>query len=94
MHRPGFPVHHSQVWPVPVGWPLSPPELFSPAHVGLVLRGLALATVQSGANLAVSVLVGIVWTAVSPAVAFGILAAAMIVSVPLILASRTGSTTS
>ena len=55
------------------------------------LRGSAfglLATVQAGANLIASAVAGILWTAVSPAAAFGFLAAAMIVSVPLILASR------
>ena len=54
------------------------------------LRGSAfglLATAQAGANLAASAIAGILWTAVSPAAAFGFLAAAMIISVPLILAS-------
>ena len=55
------------------------------------LRGSAfglLATVQAGANLAASAIAGILWTAVSPAAAFLFLTAAMIISVPLILASR------
>ncbi len=55
------------------------------------LRGSAfglLATVQAGANLAASAVAGILWTAVSPAAAFGFLAAAMIIAVPLVLASR------
>jgi MFS family permease len=54
------------------------------------LRGLAfglLATAQAGANLAASAIAGIVWTAVSPSVAFLFLAGAMIIAVPLILAS-------
>jgi hypothetical protein len=55
------------------------------------LRGSAfglLATAQAGANLAASAVAGILWTAVSPAAAFLFLAAAMAVSVPLILTSR------
>ena len=55
------------------------------------LRGSAfglLATVQAGANLAASAVAGILWTAVSPAAAFGFLAAAMVIAVPLVLASR------
>jgi len=55
------------------------------------LRGSAfglLATVQAVANLAASAVAGILWTAVSPAAAFLFLAVAMIISVPLILASR------
>ena len=40
------------------------------------------------ANLAASAVAGILWTAVSPAAAFGFLAAAMIIAVPLVLASR------
>ena len=59
----------------------------APAH----LRGSAfglLATVQAGANLAASALAGILWTAISPAAAFIFLAAAMIIAVPLIIASR------
>jgi len=60
------------------------------------LRGSAfglLATVQAGANLAASAVAGILWTAVSPVAAFLFLAAAMIVSVPLILTSRSRHTT-
>jgi len=55
------------------------------------LRGSAfglLATAQAGANLIASAAAGILWTAVSPAAAFSFLTAAMIISVPLILASR------
>ena len=55
------------------------------------LRGSAfglLATAQAGANLAASAVAGVLWTAVSPAAAFLFLAAAMIISVPLILASK------
>ena len=55
------------------------------------LRGSAfglLATIQAIANLAASALAGVLWTAVSPAAAFGFLAAAMIIAVPLVLASR------
>ncbi len=55
------------------------------------LRGSAfgmLATAQAGANLAASAIAGILWTAVSPEAAFVFLAAAMIISVPLIMASR------
>jgi MFS family permease len=55
------------------------------------LRGSAfgmLATVQAGANLAASAIAGILWTAVSPVAAFLFLAGAMIVAVPLILASN------
>ena len=54
------------------------------------LRGSAfglLATVQAGANLVASAVAGILWTAVSPVAAFLFLAAAMIISVPLIVAS-------
>ena len=57
------------------------------------LRGSAfgfLATAQAAANFAASAIAGILWTAVSPAAAFVFLAAAMIISVPLILASRPG----
>jgi hypothetical protein len=57
----------------------------------ITLRGSTfglLATTQAGANLAASAIAGILWTAISPAAAFGFLAAAMVVSVPLILASR------
>jgi len=55
------------------------------------LRGSAfglLATAQAAANLAASALAGIIWTAISPAAAFLFLTAAMIIAVPLILASR------
>jgi MFS family permease len=55
------------------------------------LRGSAfglLATAQAGANLAASAVAGVLWTAVSPAAAFIFLATAMIISVPLILASK------
>ncbi len=55
------------------------------------LRGSAfglLATAQAGANLAASALAGILWTAVSPAAAFLFLTAAMIIAIPLVLASR------
>ena len=55
------------------------------------LRGSAfglLATAQAGANLIASALAGVLWTAVSPAAAFLFLAGAMIVAVPLILASN------
>jgi MFS family permease len=55
------------------------------------LRGSAfglLATAQAAANLAASAVAGILWTAVSPAAAFLFLTAAMIIAVPLILASR------
>jgi len=55
------------------------------------LRGSAfglLATAQAGANFIASAVAGILWTAVSPAAAFLFLTAAMIISVPLILASR------
>ena len=54
------------------------------------LRGSAfglLATAQAGANLLASAVAGVLWTAVSPAAAFIFLAAAMTISVPLILAS-------
>lgn len=47
-----------------------------------------LATAQAGANLAASAVAGIPWTAVSPAAAFLFLAAAMAVSVPLIVTAR------
>ena len=55
------------------------------------LRGSAfglLATAQAGANLAASAVAGVLWTAVFPGAAFLFLAAAMIISVPLIMASR------
>ena len=55
------------------------------------LRGSAfglLATAQAGANLAASAVAGILWTAVSPGAAFLYLTAAMIISVPLIMASK------
>ena len=55
------------------------------------LRGSAfglLATAQAGANFAASAIAGLLWTAVSPGARFLFLAAAMIISVPLILASR------
>ena len=55
------------------------------------LRGSAfglLATAQAGANFIASAVAAILWTAVSLAAAFLFLAAAMIISVPLILASR------
>ena len=55
------------------------------------LRGSAfglLATAQAGANFAASAVAGVLWTAVSPAAAFIFLATAMIISVPLILASK------
>ena len=55
------------------------------------LRGSAfglLATAQAGANLGASAIAGLVWTTVSPAAAFLFLAGAMIIAVPLILASR------
>jgi MFS family permease len=54
------------------------------------LRGSAfglLATAQAAANLAASAVAGILWTAVSPAAAFLFLTAAMVLAVPLILAS-------
>jgi MFS family permease len=53
------------------------------------LRGSAfglLATVQSSGNLIASSVAGILWTAVSPRVAFLILASAMIIAAALILA--------
>lgn len=55
------------------------------------LRGSAfglLATVQAGANLAASAVAGILWTTVSPVAAFLFLTAAMVIAVPLVLASR------
>ncbi len=55
------------------------------------LRGSAfglLATAQAVANLTASAVAGILWSAVSPTAAFVFLAAAMAVSVPLIVASR------
>lgn len=55
------------------------------------LRGSAfglLAAIQSIGNLAASTIAGVLWTTVSPTAAFIFLAAAMITSVPLILASR------
>ena len=58
------------------------------------LRGSAfglLATAQAGANLAASAIAGILWTAVSPTTAFIFLAAAMAVSVPLIMTARQSS---
>src|SRR5450755_1363192 len=54
------------------------------------MRGSAfglLATVQAGANLAASALAGILWTVVSSAAAFLFLTGAMILAVPLIVAS-------
>lgn len=47
-----------------------------------------LATAQAAANFAASAIAGILWTAVSPAAGFIFLAAAMIIAVPLILASN------
>jgi predicted phage tail protein len=67
------------------------PDLRARARLApATLRGSAfglLATVQAGANLAASALAGILWTAVSPAAAFLFLTAAMILAVPLIMAS-------
>ena len=57
------------------------------------LRGSAfglLATAQAAANFAASAIAGILWTAVSPGAAFVFLGTAMIISVPLIIASRPG----
>ena len=51
------------------------------------LRGSAfglLAAIQAAGNLAASTITGILWTAVSPSVAFIFLASTMIVAVPLI----------
>jgi MFS family permease len=58
----------------------------APASLRSSAFGL-LATAQAGANLAASVVAGILWTAVSPAAAFLFLTAAMITAVPLIAAS-------
>jgi MFS family permease len=55
------------------------------------LRGSAfglLATAQAFANLGASAIAGILWTAFSPTVAFVFLAAATVVSVPLIVTSQ------
>ena len=57
------------------------------------LRGSAfglLATAQAAANFAASAIAGILWTAVSSGAAFVFLGTAMIISVPLIIASRPG----
>jgi Arabinose efflux permease len=58
----------------------------APAH----LRGSAfglLATLQAGGNLAASAIAGILWTATSPAVAFGYLAAWMLLALILLAAA-------
>jgi len=52
-----------------------------------------LAIVQAGANFAARAVAGILWTAISPVAAFLFLTGAMIVSVPLILTSRSRHTT-
>ncbi len=54
------------------------------------LRGSAfglLATAQAGANLIANAVAGVLWTALAPAAAFVFLAAAMLISVPLIATS-------
>jgi MFS family permease len=56
------------------------------------LRGSAfglLALVQSGGNLVASAIAGVLWTAISPSLAFGYLAACMLVTLAA-LASRSG----
>lgn len=60
------------------------------------LRGSAfglLATAQTIANLLASAVAGILWTSVSPTVAFVFLASAMTIAIPLILTSRHIDTT-
>jgi hypothetical protein len=52
------------------------------------LRGSAFGLLATaGANLVASAVAGILWTAISPAAGFLFLTAAMIISIPLILAS-------
>ncbi|MCC6340175.1 MAG: MFS transporter [Acidimicrobiia bacterium] len=57
------------------------PETLRGSSVGL------LAAVQSGGNLAASAIAGILYSAVSPSWAFGFLAAAMVVSLGILLAT-------
>jgi hypothetical protein len=81
------------VGPRAAQWPHGCGETAESALAPAAVRGSALgllATAQAGANLAASAVAGILWTAVSPAAGFLFLAGAMIVSVPLILASAHG----
>ncbi len=74
-----------------IGWGETAESAAVAALAPATLRGSAfglLATAQAGANLVASAVAGILWTAASPTAAFVFLAAAMVISVPLILASR------